>query len=569
MAYQSLYRRYRPQRFGEVVGQERVTATLRNAVRDGRVAHAYLFSGPRGTGKTSTARILAKALNCTNLQDGEPCGECDSCVQITAGTSLDVMELDAASNNGVDAMRDLISRAALGTAGRSKVYIVDEVHMLSTGASNALLKTLEEPPGHVHFVLATTDPQKVLATIKSRTQHFDFRLLPHDLLADHLRWVVKDAGLDVAPEAIELVARRGNGSVRDALSALDQVAAAGGIDDESAPIDDLVEALCDREPGRALAAVADAVSRGHDPRQLARELVEQLRNGFLALMARQLVPLPDEAAARVEDQARRLGAAGVTRAIETVGQMLVDMRDSLDPRIALEVALVRLAQPDADVSPAALLERIERLERKLAGHVTAPVVEAAHEAVAAAAAPTSAVTPAPPAPRRRAPAPPPPPVPDVKRAEHRGGGETSTGPAPAGAPTAGAPAGTLPSRDELVLAWGDAVLQAIGPGKARWAGGRWVRVDDDAAVFAVPNEPHRQRCEPTRSAVENALAAHFGRPVPVRLEVEGSSPAPARQPEPAVEDDVDVSDLIDAPAAVTSDLTPLMQHFPGAVEVEE
>ncbi|HET7651719.1 MAG TPA: DNA polymerase III subunit gamma/tau [Acidimicrobiales bacterium] len=555
MAYQSLYRRYRPQRFGEVVGQERVTTTLRNAVRDGRVAHAYLFSGPRGTGKTSTARILAKALNCTNLQDGEPCDECDSCVQITAGTSLDVMELDAASNNGVDAMRDLISRAALGTAGRSKVYIVDEVHMLSTGASNALLKTLEEPPGHVHFVLATTDPQKVLATIKSRTQHFDFRLLPHDVLADHLRWVVKDAGLDVAAEAIELVARRGNGSVRDALSALDQVAAAGGIDDESAPIDDLVEALCDREPGRALAAVADAVSRGHDPRQLARELVEQLRNGFLALMARQLVPLPDEAAARVEDQARRLGAAGVTRAIETVGQMLVDMRDSLDPRIALEVALVRLAQPDADVSPAALLERIERLERKVAGHVVAPVVEAAHEAVAAAAP-----TPAPAAPRRRAPAPPPPPAPDLKRVEHRGGGETSTGPVPTG---------DLPSRDELVVAWGDAVLGAIGPGKARWAGGRWVRVDPDAAVFAVPNEPHRERCEPTRPAVEEALAAHFGRPVPVRLEVEGTAPAPAREPDPAVDDDVDVSELTDAPAAVTSDLTPLMQHFPGAVEVEE
>src|SRR3954463_3211302 len=220
--YQSLYRRYRPQRFEEVRGQDHVTRALRNAVREGHVAHAYLFSGPRGTGKTSTARILAKALNCTNLTDGEPCGECDSCIQIAAGSSLDVMELDAASNNGVDAMRDLISRAALGTAGRAKVYIVDEVHMLSSGASNALLKTLEEPPGHVYFVLATTDPQKVLPTIKSRTQHFDFRLLPPDALLDHLRWVVQDAGLDVAPEAIELVARRGSGSARDALSALDQ-----------------------------------------------------------------------------------------------------------------------------------------------------------------------------------------------------------------------------------------------------------------------------------------------------------------------------------------------------------
>ncbi len=175
--YQSLYRRFRPSTFGEVRGQDHVVLALRNAVRDQRVAHAYLFSGPRGTGKTSTARILAKALNCTDLRDGEPCGVCASCVEIAKGTSLDVHELDAASNNGVEAMRDLVSRAALGTPGRQKVYIVDEVHMLSTAASNALLKTLEEPPAHVIFVLATTDPQKVLPTIRSRTQHFEFRLL--------------------------------------------------------------------------------------------------------------------------------------------------------------------------------------------------------------------------------------------------------------------------------------------------------------------------------------------------------------------------------------------------------
>src|SRR5438270_3335620 len=227
--HQSLYRRYRPQRFDEAKGQDHVTRALRNAVREGRVPHAYLFSGPRGTGKTSTARILAKALNCAAPVDGEPCGTCVSCVEVAAGTSLDVHELDAASNNGVEAMRELVARAALGTPGRWKVYIVDEVHMLSAAASNALLKTLEEPPGHVIFVLATTDPQKVLPTIRSRAQHFEFRLLPADVLAEHLRWVATDAGIEVAPDAINLVARRGNGSVRDALSALDQVAAAGGI----------------------------------------------------------------------------------------------------------------------------------------------------------------------------------------------------------------------------------------------------------------------------------------------------------------------------------------------------
>src|ERR1700683_5146629 len=194
--YQSLYRRFRPQRFSEVLGQEFISLALRNAVREDRVGHAYLFSGPRGTGKTSSARILAKALNCAAPEDGEPCGVCASCVEIAAGSSLDVHELDAASNNGVDAMRDLVARAALGTPGRWKVYIVDEVHMLSTPASNALLKTLEEPPAHVVFVLATTDPQKVLPTLRSRTQHFEFTLLSHDELVGHLRDVLEREGVE-------------------------------------------------------------------------------------------------------------------------------------------------------------------------------------------------------------------------------------------------------------------------------------------------------------------------------------------------------------------------------------
>src|SRR3954468_9259473 len=211
MAFQSLYRKHRPQTFGELVGQESVSTALRNAVREDRVGHAYLFSGPRGTGKTSTARILAKALNCTNLQDGEPCCECESCVAIESGTSYDLQELDAASNNKVENVRDLIERVALGSPGRTKVYILDEVHMLSPGASNALLKTLEEPPPHVVFVLATTDPHKVLDTIRSRTQHYEFHLLPSDVLAEHVRWVIADAGLDVAPEVVDHVVRQGGG----------------------------------------------------------------------------------------------------------------------------------------------------------------------------------------------------------------------------------------------------------------------------------------------------------------------------------------------------------------------
>ncbi|HEX2273185.1 MAG TPA: DNA polymerase III subunit gamma/tau, partial [Acidimicrobiales bacterium] len=387
MPYQSLYRRYRPQRFDEVRGQDHVVKTLRNAVRTGTVAHAYLFSGPRGTGKTSTARILAKALNCAAPEDGEPCGRCPSCVEIAEGRSLDVIELDAASNRGIDAMRELVARVALGTPGRWKVYIVDEVHMLTTEAANTLLKTLEEPPAHVVFVLATTEPQKVLLTIRSRTQPFEFRLLPPGLLAEHVRWVAADAGLDVPPEAIDLVVRRGNGSARDALSVLDQVAAAGGIDHEPPGTDEVIEALCERDAGQALVFVAERAGAGHDARQLTRDILEHLRQVFLATMSRGLVGLPDDDLARVEAQGRRLGPAATVRAMETLGDALIDMRDAPDPRVLLEVALVRLCNPDVDVSPAALLERIERLERALA--------ERGGRVPPGAAAPSSSAPPSP------------------------------------------------------------------------------------------------------------------------------------------------------------------------------
>jgi DNA polymerase III subunit gamma/tau len=621
--YHSLYRRFRPQRFAEVRGQDHVTRALRNATRDGRVAHAYLFSGPRGTGKTSTARILAMALNCTDLQDGEPCGVCESCVEIRRGASVDVHELDAASNRKLDEMRELLSRVALGTRGRWKVYIIDEVHQLTGDSASALLKTLEEPPGHVVFVLATTDPQKVLPTIRSRTLHFEFHLLGSDVLGELLRTVNSQAGLGVAPEAIDLVVRRGHGSARDALTVLDQVAAAGAVEDEATVVAEIVDGLAERDPGRVLLAVAEGMASGRDARRLAADILDHLRNGFLATMARGLVMLPDDGVARVEEQARRLGPAALVRAMEGIGEALTAMRDSVDPRVTLEVALVRQARPDVDHSPAALLERIERLERS-AGKggggrpdMRAPaapepsVARSAPPPPQAGSAPSPAVVgpapsgqPAPPSAAARAalgahrlppavPGPPPAPTaapdPPSRPAE-------PVMPPPAAPPAAAGAAGSLPSRDELTKAWGDGVLRGL-PGKARsrFASGRFLAVEDGAAVFAVPDKHLLGRCEETRADAEAALSQRFGVPVSLRLVLDPGGPpvdasaggqpsrpspptpslAPGPRPEPAAElddpsfgyADQDFEDMADAGPAVTSPEQRLIQAFPGAEEV--
>jgi DNA polymerase-3 subunit gamma/tau len=593
--YQSLYRRFRPSTFAEVKGQDHVVLALRNAVRDGRVAHAYLFSGPRGTGKTSTARILAKALNCTDLHDGEPCGVCPSCVEITRGTSLDVHELDAASNNGVDAMRDLVSRAALGSPGRQKVYIVDEVHMLSTAASNALLKTLEEPPAHVIFVLATTDPQKVLPTIRSRTQHYEFRLLGPDTLSELLAQVRDDAHLDVADEALDLAVRRGRGSARDALSILDQVAASDAVDDDLPELDEVVEALAERDVERALVAVAGLTAAGFSPQQLTVDLVDHLRQGFLALVAPDLVTVSGAEREALAAQAGRVGLAALVRAMEDLGRAQVTMRDAPDPRVNLEVALVRLVHPEADDSPAALLARIERLESAgppAAGPSVSPAVPAAVAAPStagaalaarAAAVPTGRPAPAeaPPAaaapdepadapgptgarptlgalrrrstsaepsgadapPAAAAPAPPSPAeyvsaeparvVADGPE-EAPAAFEPVAHPSEASAPSVPDASAPFPTRDELVQAWGDHVIGRLRPkAKALFQAGRFVSAEGGRAQFGLPNDIHRNRCEDMRPEVEAALADQFGRPIPLVLVVDGTPGAPVEPTEDA------------------------------------
>ncbi|MGH9077961.1 MAG: DNA polymerase III subunit gamma/tau [Acidimicrobiales bacterium] len=608
--FQSLYRRYRPQRFGDVKGQEHLTRALRNAVRSTKVAHAYLFSGPRGTGKTSTARILAMALNCADPVDGEPDGTCASCVEIRRGSSLDVHELDAASNRKLDEMRELLGRVALGTPGRWKVYIVDEVHQLTPDAASALLKTLEEPPGHVVFVLATTDPQKVLPTIRSRTQHFEFRLLSSEVLGDLLREVEAKATLGVASEAIDLAVRRGNGSARDALSVLDQVAAAGVVDDDAPGVVEVVDALADRDTTRLLLAVAEALAAGRDARRLGTDVLDHLRNGFLATQARRLVLLPESALARAEDQARRLGLAGVVRAMEVVGEALADMRDSVDPRVTLEVALVRLAYPAADVTVAALAQRLDRLER-LAG-----TAATGSEPPVRPEPPSSSPSPASPAGLRLAlgalrrppggtspatgPTAPGPTATGPTAPGPTATGPTTPGPTPSGpapsrrpptpslatpsraSPEAGSPeshpdlpatrpAVAMPGRDDLTAAWGDTILPSLPPRvRAFLAPGRFVAVEGEVAVFGLPDAPFLVRAERVRGEVEAALSAYFARPVRLRLThnptEHGSSPKPAAEPadDPSA---YDLGELRDAPPASVAPEQRLLEAFPGAKEV--
>ncbi|HVF12476.1 MAG TPA: DNA polymerase III subunit gamma/tau [Actinomycetota bacterium] len=381
MAHLSLYRKYRSQTFADVVGQEHVTKTLKRAVEEDRVAHAYLFSGPRGTGKTSSARILAKSLNCEK-QLIEPCNECASCIAITEGSSLDVVEIDAASHGSVDDARDLRERVAYASvSGRWKVYIIDECHMLSSAANNALLKVLEEPPSHVVFVFATTEPHKVLQTVLDRCQRYEFRPIGSHDIADHLISVCESEGIAIDEDAAMLIAGRATGSMRDALSLVDQLTSYAGQrigPDEVAqmlgnlPEDILFEAvdlISERDIGAAFVFTDRMISSGTDAREFTRALVEHLRSLFLiqhAPSAQEILDLTDEQLERLRAQSNRIEGPELLRLIDLANETQLQLRQSVDGRLALEVSFARMTRPELHATGPAVLSRIQRLER-LAG----------------------------------------------------------------------------------------------------------------------------------------------------------------------------------------------------------
>jgi len=604
MAYQSLYRKHRPQTFGGLVGQEHVSAALRNAVREGRVGHAYLFSGPRGTGKTTTARILAKALNCLNLgADGEPCGVCENCVAIAEGRFLDLFELDAASNNSVDNIRDLTDSVhlGLGATSKRKVYLVDEVQMLSAAASNALLKTLEEPPEHVVFVLATTNPEKVLPTIRSRTQHLEFTLFSADELERLLADVLAQEGIDADGDALAVIARAAGGSARDALSLLDQALAHGTGRLDAAAVSDLfggtpfelraavLDAVAAQDPAGVLIAVGALLDAGHDPRRIAEDVLRSVRDAFLlnASGGQVRVDAPEDEQRRLDELGQTLGNTTLVRVLETLGQAVVDMRgtDAADPRLVLEIALVRLTRREVGPPIQTVMERIEKLEQTVAGGRDAggtgtrsesadtPPARAPGLTVGALRKRRPEATPAPDDTAPDAPGDAPEPSPtassDTEAAE-------AAEPQQAGAD----PGATSVAVDDVILAWATVLPELPVATRSAVQEAQPLSVEGDVVTFGVSPrliEAARPRFRREADTIREALSRHVGASFRFNLvEHEGFTGEPAAAspvPPPPEEEPDDVviepDEAATPPGVESTSPTSMLAESLGATVVEE
>lgn len=504
---QALYRKWRPRTFEEVVGQEHVVRTLRNALNSGRVHHAYLFAGPRGTGKTTTARLLAKAVNCLAPEPADrPCNECPICQAVNEGRLIDLIEIDAASNTGVDDVRELRERVGFRpNEARYKVYVIDEVHMLSNAAFNALLKTLEEPPPHAIFVLATTEPHRIPATIRSRCQRFDFRRIPLQTIVERLERIAQEEGIPTEREALTLIARQATGSMRDAESLLDQLAAYtdGGITVEvvraalgtgtEEAVMGLVDALATGDTARGLALIDQVVDQGTDPRQFARQVVEHLRGLLFTRLGSEETPLhvPDGLRAAFRAQAERFTPRQLARAVRLFNRAATEARAAWQAQLPLELAFVEAAlageEEPAPVSPPSTRPQ----------QAPAPAKETPPSPPPATARPAS-----------------PPPAPEA------------------------APAEGMPDLTTLEARWPD-LLRAIRTHnhslEALLRSGKPLRVEGETVVIGFRYPFHRGKVaeENNRRAVEDALAHIFGRAVRVRCELardpdEKPSPPPAR-----------------------------------------
>ncbi|MFN8195442.1 MAG: DNA polymerase III subunit gamma and tau [Nocardioidaceae bacterium] len=452
----ALYRRYRPETFAEVIGQDHVTEPLRAALANNRVNHAYLFSGPRGCGKTTSARILARALNCAQAPTADPCGECDSCRELARGGpgSIDVIEIDAASHNGVDDARDLREKAFFAPVrDRYKVYIIDEAHMVTTQAFNALLKLVEEPPPHLRFIFATTEPEKVLPTIRSRTHHYPFRLIPPRLLSSYLNELCDKEGVAVEPAALPLIVRAGAGSARDTLSVLDQLlggAGPAGVTHALATgllgftpdtlLDEVVEAFAAGDGAAVFGVVDKVIETGQDPRRFTEDLLRRLRDLVIVAAvpdasATGLIDVSEDQADRLVAQAARFGRAELSRAADLVAAGLTEMRGATAPRLLLELICARVLLPGADHTAEGVLARLDRVEKRMTITGTP---------TAAASGPTAAAAPAPAAPAPAAAGPveqAPPPAPPAREPEPAAAPapEEPQAPVPASRPVAETP----------------------------------------------------------------------------------------------------------------------------------